>query len=92
MIEVVVAVYKTTPAAEAALADLEAARVPTTKIRQFVSNPARSGQLLEVPDVSSTGGDKVVAVTVDERHASLVVSILDMQAPAMLTEAPLHVA
>jgi hypothetical protein len=33
-----------------------------------------------------------VAVTVDERHANTVVEVLDMQAPAIMTEAPLNVA
>jgi hypothetical protein len=37
MTEVVVAVYHTARAAEAAMADLEVAGVPTTTIRQFVS-------------------------------------------------------
>jgi len=33
-----------------------------------------------------------VAVTVDERHARTVVEILDMQAPAIMMEAPPNVA
>jgi hypothetical protein len=93
MTEVVVAVYKTALAAETALADLQAARVPTARIRQFESDPA-ADQLLKVhnPSVTTADRDRVVAVTVDERHASLVLDLLDMQAPAMLTEAPLHAA
>ena len=48
MTEVVVAVYRTAQAAEAATADLEVARVPTTTVRQFVSDPAADEELLEV--------------------------------------------
>jgi len=57
-----------------------------------VSDPAADEQLLEVHNLGTTSGDRVVAVTVDERHASTVVEILDMQAPAMMTEAPLNEA
>jgi hypothetical protein len=92
MTEVIVAVYNTASAAEIAMADLAIARVPTTTIRQFVSDPAADEELLEVRNRSTTSGDRVVAVTVDERHASAVRGILAMQAPAIMTEAPLYVA
>jgi hypothetical protein len=92
MTEVVVAVYTTASAAETATDDLEVARVPTATIRQFVSDPAADEQLLEVRNRCTTSGDRVVAVTVSERHASSVVQILAMQAPAIMTEAPLNVA
>jgi hypothetical protein len=92
MTEVVVAVYKTASAAEAATVDLKVARVPTATIRQFVSDPAADEQLLEVHNRCTTSGDRVVAVTVNERHASKVVEILAMQAPAIMTEAPLNAA
>jgi hypothetical protein len=92
MIEVVVAVYKTADAAETAIADLEAARVPATTIRQLASNPAMGGELFRVPNPHAASGDRAVVVTVDERHARLVLDILDMRAPAMMTEAPLHPA
>jgi hypothetical protein len=92
MTEVVVAVYKTASAAETAAAGLEVARVPTATIRQFVSDPAADEQLFEVRNRCTTSGDRVVAVTVNERHASTVVKILAMQAPAIMTEAPLNVA
>jgi hypothetical protein len=49
-------------------------------------------QLLEVCNRVTTSGDRVVAVTVNERHARAVVEILAMQAPAIMTEAPLNVA
>jgi hypothetical protein len=39
-----------------------------------------------------TSGDRVVTVTVDERHASAVLDILAIQAPAIMTEAPINVA
>jgi hypothetical protein len=92
MTELVVAVYKSASAAEIATSDLEVARVPTATIRQFVSDPAMDEQLLEVRDWDTPSRDRIVAVTVDERHASTVLGILDMQAPAMLTEAPLNAA
>ena len=92
MTEVVVAVYKTAHAAEAATADLEVARVPTTTIRQFVSDPAADEELLQVRPGRMTSGDRVVAVTADERHTSAVLEILAMQAPAIMTEAPMQVA
>ena len=91
MTEVVVAVYTTAHAAEAATADLEVARVPTTTIRQFVSDPAADEELLEVRPGRRTSGDRVVTVTVDERHASAVLEILAMQAPSVMTEAPMKV-
>ena len=85
MTEVVVAVYKSASAAEIATSDLEVARVPTATIRQFVSDPAADGQLLEVRNQCMTSGDRVVAVTVNERHANAVMEILAMQAPAIMT-------
>jgi hypothetical protein len=91
MTEVVVAVYKSAAAAETATADLEVAKVPTATIRQFVSDPAADQQLFEVRNRCTKSGDRVVAVTVSERHASSVVEILAMQAPAIMTEAPLNV-
>ena len=92
MTEVVVAVYTTAHAAEAATADLEVARVPSTTIRQFVSDPAADDELLQVLPGKTTSGDRVVTVTVDERHASAVLDILAMQAPVIMTEAPIQVA
>jgi hypothetical protein len=92
MTEVVVAVYDTARAAEAAMADLEVARVPTTAVRQFVSDPAADEEVLEVRNGSMTSGDRAVTVTVDERHVRAVLDILGMQAPAIMTEAPIHAA
>ena len=92
MTEVVVAVYNTSSAAETAIDDLAVARVPTATIRQFVSDPTAKEGLLEIGNRSPTSGDRVVTVTVDERHAREVVEILAMKAPAMMTEAPLKVA
>jgi hypothetical protein len=92
MNEVVIAVYKTASAAETAVEDLKIARVPSAIIRQFVSDPAAAEELLEVHNRSMTSGDRVVTVTVDDRHAGAVMGILEMQAPAMMTEAPINVA
>ena len=92
MNEVVVAVYRSALAAEAAVQDLEVARVPSTTVRQFVSDPAADEELLEVRNHHrrTTSGDRVVTVTVDERHASAVLEILALQAPAVMTEAPMN--
>jgi hypothetical protein len=57
-----------------------------------VSDPAAEEGLLELRDLQITSGDRVVAVTVDDRHASAVMGILEMQAPAIMTEAPINVA
>jgi hypothetical protein len=92
MTEVVVAVYKTASAAETAVADLEVASVQTATVRQFVCDPVADEQLLEVRNQGTTSGDRVVAVTVDERHARTVMEILTMQDPAIITEAPLNAA
>ena len=89
MNELVVAVYRSASAAEAAVQDLKVARVPSASIRQFVSDPAAQEGLLELHDRSIASGDIVVAVTVEDRHASAVMGILDMQAPLCVTEAPL---
>ena len=92
MTEVVVAVYNTASAAETAMDDLATARVPTATMKQFVSDPAAREGLLEVRSRSARSGDRVLAVTVDERHTREVVEILAMQAPATMTEASLKVA
>ena len=89
MNEVVVAVYRSASAAEAAVDDLAVARVPSATIRQFVSDPAAQEGLLELHNRSIASGDRVVTVTVEDRHASAVMGILDMQAPVTMTEAPL---
>jgi hypothetical protein len=47
-------------AAEIAITDLEVARVPTTRIRQFVGDPAADEELLGVCNRSATSGDSVV--------------------------------
>jgi hypothetical protein len=90
MKEVVIAVYKTASAAAIALEDLRVARVPSATIRQFVSNRAAQAELVELRDRVIASGDRVVAVTVDDRDADVVKGILDMQAPAMMTEPPIN--
>jgi hypothetical protein len=54
-----------------------------------VSDPAAQEELLELHNRSIASGDRVVTVTVEDRHVSAVMEILDMQAPAIMTEAPL---
>jgi hypothetical protein len=87
MNELVVAVYKSASAAEAAVEDIKVARVPSATIRQFVSDPAAQESLLELHNRTIASGDSVVTVTVEDGHASAVMGILDMQAPVCMTEA-----
>ena len=46
---------------------------------------------LGTPRSQPASGDRVVTVTVEDRHASAVMGILDMQAPVTMTEAPLPI-
>ena len=91
MNEVVVAVFRSASAAEAAVEDLKVARVPSATVRQFVSDPATQEGFLKLHNRSTASGDRAVTVTVEDRHASAVVEILQMQAPVCMTEAPLAV-
>jgi hypothetical protein len=66
-------VYASVSAANLATNDIAVARIPTAFVcrhRQFVASP----------------DEKMVAVTVDDRHASAVAEILIMQAPIKLAE------
>lgn len=93
MKEVVVAVYTSASAAETAVADLTVARVPSmTTVRQFVNDAGTHEGLQELRHRNAPPGDRIVAVTVDDRHASLVMDILGMQSPVSMTEAPHLVA
>lgn len=91
MNEVIVAVYDSARAAQTVVDDLNVARVPSAMVRQFVSDPGAREGLLELRGRSATSGDRIVAVTVEDRHASAVLGILGMQAPVSMTEAPLSV-
>ena len=91
MNEVVVAVYNSCQAAQTAVDDLNAARVPSATVRQFVSDLGGREGLRELRSPSVSSGDRIVAVTVEDRHASVVMDILGMQAPSSMTEAPLGV-
>jgi hypothetical protein len=90
MNEVVVAVYDSARAAQTAVDDLNVARVPSVTVKQFVDNPSAPQGLMEVRNGSTMSGDRIVAVTVEDRHASVVMDILGMQAPVSMTEAPLE--
>jgi hypothetical protein len=92
MNEVVVAVYNSASAAQTAIEDLRVARVPSATIRQFVKVPSAPEGLLELRNRSTASGDRIVAVTVEDRHASVVMEILGMQVPVSMTEAPLKAA
>jgi hypothetical protein len=86
-----VAVFRSASSAQLAV-DLDAARVPSTSVRQFVHDPAAPEGLLEVRGGTATSGDSIVAVTVDARHAGLVMDIVGMQAPVSMKEEPFAAA
>ena len=66
MNEVVVAVYRSASAAEAAVEDLKVARVPSATVRQFVNDPAAQEGLLELHNRSLASRRGVVTVTVED--------------------------
>ena len=82
----VVAMYQSASAAEIALADLLAAKVPSAVIKRVAKVPAHDPHRRIV----ASG----VAVTVDERHASVVKEIMGMHAPVAIEErsTPLRMA
>ena len=80
MTEVVVAVFDAAPSAEAAIRDLEVARIPSAVIRRFVNaDPER--HIIAVPLHEAPGlGSPMVSVVVDEIHARTVEGILENRA------------
>jgi hypothetical protein len=92
MLEVVVAVFGSSRAAVAAIDDLEVARIPSVTVRQFSARADLEDGIMELRHPSLTPGERIVAVTVEDRHAQSVIEILDMQTPSRLTEAPLRVS
>jgi hypothetical protein len=70
MTETVIAVFDGASAAEAALPDLEVARIPSAGIRRETRNDPKP----------------VVTVTVDEMHADAVTGILNQHGPLHLEE------
>jgi hypothetical protein len=85
MTEMVIAVFDATSAADAAVQDLEVARIPSAVIRREVpDNP-------ELRDDSTRHGAQirgrpVMTVAVDDIHAELVTGILDQYAPLDIQE------
>jgi hypothetical protein len=89
MTEVVIAVFRSARSAQLAVDDLNAARVQSASVREFARHSDLPDHLLKMrPDTPMFGGT-VVAVTVDERHAGLVMDIVGMQSPVSMTEARL---
>ena len=70
MTETVIAVFDGASAADAALQDLEVARIPSAGIRREVGDDPKP----------------VVAVTVDEMHADAVTGILNQHGPLHVEE------
>ena len=74
MTEVVVAGFDASPSADAAIRDLEAARIPSAIIRRFVNaNP-------EQHIIAVCLGSPVVSVVVDETNARTVEGLLENRA------------
>ena len=78
MVGTVVAIFQSASGAEMALKDLLTAKVPSAEIKRVVRIPAHN------PDrhIVASG----VAVTVEEKHASVVKEIMDMHAPVAIKE------
>jgi hypothetical protein len=89
MTEIVIAVFRSARSAQLAVDDLNAARVQSASVRQFARHSDLPDDLLKIRPNAPMPGDRVVAVTVDERHADLVMDIVGMQSPVSMTEAPL---
>ena len=92
MTEMVIAVFETASAADAAVQDLDVARIPSAVIRREMRNdPA-------LPDNRSTSdrqskrgyGLSSVTVAVDEIHAAAVTGILNQYAPLEIEERSDH--
>jgi hypothetical protein len=80
MVEVVVAVFDAAPSAEAAIRDLEAARIPSAVIRRFVNvDPERHIIAVPLHNVLQPGAP-MVSVVVDESCARAVEGILESRA------------
>ena len=80
MTEVIVAVFDAAPSADAAIRDLEAARIPSAVIRRFV-NVDPEHHIIAVPLLDAPGlGSSMVSVMVDEVHARAVEGILENRA------------
>jgi hypothetical protein len=85
MTEVVIAVFNAASAADAAVQDLEAARIPSAVIRREVRDN------LDLRDDSTRHGAHirgrpVVTISVDDIHAELVTGILDQYGPLDIQE------
>jgi hypothetical protein len=85
----VIAVFRSARSAQLAVDDLNAARVQSASVRQFVRDPAVPKTLRAVRPDAQAPGDRIVRVTVDQREAGLVMDIVGMQGPVSMTEAPL---
>jgi hypothetical protein len=94
MTEMVIAVFETASAADAAVQDLDVARIPSAVIRRGM----RDDRVL--PDNQSTSspqskrgyGLSSVTVAVDEIHAAAVTGILNQYAPLEIEERSDHPA
>ena len=91
MTELMTAVFEASSMAEAAIQDLEMARVPSVVIQRGVSGD-RDGRASTWDSVTSARHNKrsrdwpSVTVTVDEIHAILVAGILNQHGPLELEE------
>jgi hypothetical protein len=91
MTELVTAVFEAPSMAEAAIQDLEMARIPTAVIQRGISGD-RDGSARTWDSVASAWHNKrsrdwpSVTVAVDEIHATLVAGILDQHGPLELEE------
>jgi hypothetical protein len=88
MTEMVIAVFETASAADAAVQDLDVARIPSAVIRRGMRDDRT------LPDNRSTSGRQSkrgydlssVTVAVDEMHAAAVTGILNQYGPLEIEE------
>jgi hypothetical protein len=89
MTEIVIAVFDTASAADAAAQDLEVARIPSAVVQREIGNhpdPLNDGDVPSWPDGASAWQRPLVTVAVDEMHAAAVTGILKQYGPVDIKE------
>ena len=88
MTEVIVAIFDREAAAETAVRDLDAARIPHAVIQEFANGPGPDDALRPLRGRGVPSGNRIVTVTADEQYSPTIIQILDQQAPSIISEAP----
>jgi len=77
MTEVLVATFEAQSAADAAVQDLETARIPSAVVHRHVAKDPDQRLSSAWPDDGRAGGSPCVTVAVDDLHAEAVAGILE---------------